>query len=78
MSGWISVKGRSPEDRQCVIATGFIYGKAELGRWVEPCVYADGEYHPIGYDDVHELCADLEGEMNTTTHWMPLPVPPTE
>jgi hypothetical protein len=41
-------------------------------------VYAEGEFHPIAYDEERDICADFDGGMNTTTHWAPLPSAPIE
>lgn len=78
MSRWIRVKQGSalPADAQCVIVSGWIYGKPENGRYVEPCVFADGEFHPCSVSDDGDLIADFDGEMNAVTHWMVLPEPP--
>jgi hypothetical protein len=78
MSEWISVKDRAPEDGECVIGSGFLFGNSGLSRWIEPCVYAEGEFHPIAYDEERDICADFDGGMNTTTHWAPLPSAPIE
>lgn len=82
MSEWIKCsdeKHEFPKDGQCVIASGHLYGNKALGRWVEPAIYGvDGEFHPCAIDDEGELVADYDADMASTTHWMPLPAPPSE
>lgn len=78
MSEWIKRSDKLPDDGQCVIATGFLYGKKENGRWVEPSVFADGEFHPCSSNDDGDLVADFNADMNKTTHWQPLPPAPAE
>lgn len=74
---WISVEERLPEYGRQVIASGFMFGKPELARWVEPAVYEeDGEFHPPMTNDQGDTVANIDCDMNHTTHWMPLPEPP--
>lgn len=78
-SPWISVEERLPRHGQMVIASGFIFGKPENGRWVEPAIYGDdGEFHPPTQDGNGETVADFDCEMNCTTHWTPLPAAPEQ
>lgn len=78
MSDWIKCNDRLPEEGQCVIASGHNFGDEELGRWVEPSVYADSEFHPCTNDGHGNLIADLDADMSSTTYWQPLPAPPTD
>lgn len=78
MSEWIKCSDRLPSEGQCVIASGNLYGDKDLGRWVEPVVYGDdSEFHPCTIDNDGELVADYDADMTSTTHWQPLPAPPT-
>lgn len=76
MSGWISVEDRVPEPGVVVIASGFKFESYGGGRWVEPVIYGDYDFHPLKDDGEGMYVADIDSGMNEVTHWMPLPEPP--
>lgn len=79
MSEWIKCSERLPCDGQLVILSGHFYRDPERPRFVEPSVFACGEFHPIAYDECsdYEPIADGDATMEGT-HWMPLPEPPED
>ena len=60
---WISVKDRLPEDDSDVLA----YSSIEEESRIYPACYSNG----VWFDCVFNAPAT-----DTTTHWMPLPLPP--
>ncbi|MCA4076448.1 DUF551 domain-containing protein [Pseudomonas kurunegalensis] len=77
MSGWIKCSDRLPAPGVIVVGSGHLYGKSENGRWVEPTIFADGEFHGLGVDDDGDVAPDFDTTMRPT-HWQPLPSPPTK
>ena len=77
MSEWIKCSDRLPDDDVIVIGTGFLYGKPENGRWVEPTILAGGEFHGLITNEDYEYVADFDGVMKPT-HWQALPEPPKD
>ena len=78
MSQWISVNEENPDEDVVVIGSGFVYGKPEMGRWVEPVIFSDYEFHSLAYGESDgEVMADHDVTMSPT-HWIPLPKAPTE
>ena len=76
MSDWIKCSDRLPARGDIVIGSGHLYDDPNNGRWVEPCILGDYEFHPIHSDEYGETMPDLDGTM-APTHWQPLPEPPT-
>lgn len=77
MSDWIKCSDRLPDEDVIVIGSGFLYGKPENGRYVEPTILAEGEFHGLITDEDGEVVADFDGTMDPT-HWQPLPSPPKD
>lgn len=77
MSEWVKCSDRLPDEDVIVIGSGFLYGKPENGRWVEPTILAYGEFRGLITNEDYEYIADLDGAMEPT-HWMPLPPPPQD
>lgn len=75
---WIRCEDALPNEGQCVNTSGYLFGDKTLGRWVEPSVFFEGEFHPCASSEDGEICADLDATMNTATHWMPLPGEPSD
>lgn len=78
MSEWIKCSDKLPADGLMVIGSGQKPDQFGGGQWVEPVIYADYEFHPpILHEDSGEMIADFDATMQNTTHWMPLPQPPS-
>ncbi|BCD83627.1 hypothetical protein PSm6_00340 [Pseudomonas solani] len=79
MGKWIKCSESLPKNGQVVILSGYYWADHTGPRFVEPSVFADGEFHPIAYDEGadYEPIADEEATMKGT-HWMPMPEEPED